>query len=249
MCYTYNPPAKSNFEFTSRLFALLGSNKDNPDLVSFSIYLHEKGQFWPRSDITGVGQSDEIKLNKNVELEGSYSVTKFEVLNLKDYPCNEDNNFSLTKCLDDFVAKESGCSFNWFSNSSNCFTPAKLKINYQKLIWIKQTPWQTVVSQSGCLPKCKYIKYEFIPKKKTGVTWKKSWVSSFYLHPSSTQEKGSIQYLAYDEQNILGDVGGFLGLFLGWSTYSLLTEFPLWVSKMTCKLYNVVRPQKQFDVY
>ena len=53
ICHTYNPPEPSDTGLTSRLVLLLGSVDDPAAdwLDSFQVYLHEKGQFWPREDL------------------------------------------------------------------------------------------------------------------------------------------------------------------------------------------------------
>ena len=58
-CYTYNPPRESTTDFGKRMFMLLGHLKENADstyFIGYQIYLHEKGQFWPRPGMEMIGQ-------------------------------------------------------------------------------------------------------------------------------------------------------------------------------------------------
>ena len=51
-CFTYNPPAKTSVDFQSRLFMLFGNRKVPGNwtayFIGFVVYIHEKGQFWPK---------------------------------------------------------------------------------------------------------------------------------------------------------------------------------------------------------
>ena len=71
------------------------------------------------------------------------------------------------------------------------------------------------------LPKCQIREFNIEVKKKTEVVWASNWTSSFYLEPHSASHEVSEEFLSYDVGALIGDVGGFLGLFLGWSLLSL----------------------------
>lgn len=46
--------------------------------------------------------------------------------------------------------------------------------------------------------------------------WKKDWISEIYIQ-AIKEIKLTNEYLSYDLSDLIGDVGGYLGLFLGWS--------------------------------
>ena len=41
-----------------------------------------------------------------------------------------------------------------------------------------------------------------------------------------------VEYLVYDLSDLTGDIGGFLGLFLGWSCYSILVDGRVWLQAL-----------------
>ena len=48
LCHTYNPPDRSEYGITNRLYFLLGQLQDKANnymLFNFEVFLHEKGQF------------------------------------------------------------------------------------------------------------------------------------------------------------------------------------------------------------
>ena len=57
-----------------------------------------------------------------------------------------------------------------------------------------------VVFDTGCFPKCQKRLYKFSLKDETDVTWRKDWVSSFYLSTDSTTYQMSTEYYSYDIQ-------------------------------------------------
>ena len=137
---------------------------------------------------------------------------------------------------------------------------------------MKAQPLSSLYSRTGCLPKCAQTKYKFNLKKSTPIDWRSSYISSFYLTAESDQVEEQAEYLVYDLQvsvynlaaqnwnnfqNLWGDVGGYLGLLLGWSSksikkfqkynlqsiylrscYSLFTDCPIFFTAWTKKLFS-----------
>ena len=56
------------------------------------------------------------------------------------------------------------------------------------------------------------------------IGYKKGWVSEVFIEAESEVEE-SREYLIYDMSDLLGAVGGSLGLFLGWSLLDLTIYF------------------------
>ena len=101
LCHTYNPPDSSNTSFLSRIYFMI--RKGFTGYQSYDIFIHEKGQFWPRSDMTSYGQSDMVTISPHTDLHLELEVKKIENLKKDQTHCIEDENYSLTKCLKDYV--------------------------------------------------------------------------------------------------------------------------------------------------
>ena len=71
-CFTYNPPKKSSTDFISRLLFML-SAEDAWD-HEYDIFIHEKNQFWPRSDMQSFGQPKAVTIKQNDEVEISFKI-------------------------------------------------------------------------------------------------------------------------------------------------------------------------------
>ena len=101
LCHTYNPPETSNTSFLGRIYFMI--RKGFTGYQSYDIFIHEKGQFWPRSDMNSYGQTDVVTVSPHTELELELSVKKIENLKKDHTHCIEDENYSLTQCLKEYV--------------------------------------------------------------------------------------------------------------------------------------------------
>ena len=65
---------------------------------------------------------------------------------------------------------------------------------------------------------------------KKSIGWKKSWSSEIFIEADDEMEE-SWEYLAYDLNDLVGSVGGYLGLFLGWSLLGLTIQASVFIWK------------------
>ena len=52
--------------------------------------------------------------------------------------------------------------------------------------------------------------------------WKKNWISEVHIQLKRPQIQETKDYLAYDMSDLIGDLGGYLGLCLGWSILGIV---------------------------
>ena len=235
LCHTYNPPEESFQGIQKRLYFLLGHRDikiNNKMLLGYEIYIHEEGQFWPKPNMHKLGQPDKMDVEVNVEMEVAFSQKK--IVNLEiDKTCIEDVNYSFTKCVQDYLEKITDCYIDWFTDNTKEKCKSKNLLEYYTLLYkIKQFPSKNLFQKSGCYPKCTFIEYEYEIKAKNKVDWATNWTSSFYLAPKTSSYMQSIEYYSYDSNDLLGDVGGYLGLFLGWSLFSIIGAVPVFCNKL-----------------
>jgi hypothetical protein len=177
----------------------------------FNLFIHEKDQFWPKADMD---QQEHfiIKPNKSVVLSFK---PKLELKLMNDeYKCVDEEAYSLTKCIVHFIIHKVGCSLNFFKHHGhpNCSSKDVLKTQ-QILEWIQISSFKNLTSTTGCFLKCKKTKYEMSILSDEKILWSTEWISEVFIQP--------IEYLSYDLGGIIGDLGGHLGLFLGWSLLSI----------------------------
>ena len=62
------------------------------------------------------------------------------------------------------------------------------------------------------------------------IEWNKNWTSELFIEAEDDVEE-SREYLAYDLNDLVGSVGGYLGLFLGWSLVGLTVQLSVFILK------------------
>ena len=77
--------------------------KHSSTYQSYDIFIHEKGQFWPRSDMNSFGQTDVVTVTPGTEIELRISMVNIENLKTEGTNCIEDDSYSLTQCLKKYV--------------------------------------------------------------------------------------------------------------------------------------------------
>ena len=158
-----------------------------------------KGQFWLKSDMETLGQFGPIEVLPRDQVTGTFSLNRIRNLDKADKPCEADPGYSYTACLMDFAREMSDCSVDVFANDFNC-TSDGLDALIKSLVKIRTSTKKEIVKMTGCYPKCEIYKYHFHLKQETDVTWKKDWLSSFYLSADTTTYQMSMENYSYDAQ-------------------------------------------------
>ena len=141
-------------------------------------------------------------------------------MNVKERPCQEDPGYSFTACLETAMSTKVGCSSPWFSHKEfkTCSTKSQiLKIMEEsyRLITLTNAP---LVQHTGCKMPCIYREYSLADTPLSGVVENSLGVNIMF--GSGTEEVAKEQ-LIYPLDIFIADIGGCLGLFLGFSFLTL----------------------------
>ena len=102
------------------------------DYNRYDLFIHEAGQFWPRSDMFSFGQSSMITIAPGTELHVEFSIKQIDNLKTKERSCVEDNNYSATECFKKYLETKTDCRAEWSTSMSridsrscfaSCLTP------------------------------------------------------------------------------------------------------------------------------
>ena len=140
--------------------------------------------------------------------------------NTDDQPCVNESDYDIDTCSDNLVFKESmervNCTWPFAKNKNHICTELDSAIKAMQIGVIER-------KRSKCPNRCNYIKLVTIPinryPKKAGSFLK------FFL-PNSIQVHKA--YYAYDAVSLLAEIGGYVGLFLGFSVYQF-TDLLNWL--------------------
>ena len=232
LCHTYDPPEKTNTGKVNRAYFMISylAHASNND---YDIFLHDKGQFWPRSGMTTFGQPNSISIMSNTELNIFFQRKEVNLLNTKKDPCIEKKDYSFTKCLQEYVRKETNCNLEFFTKKKVRTFDCKKEdffLFFGLLTKLKQDSLLKVQKRSGCHPKCKSVHY-FYDVEKSIMTWKSNYSSQVFVEPLSDVVEVSSEYYEFDRNDLISSVGGNLGLFLGWSLLSITEALSILIPK------------------
>ena len=164
----------------------------------------------------------------------SINIKKTRIL-AKDQPsqrCTDVTVANTSACIARHIEEQLGCTPRIHgsripSKSKAC----SLQTELQKLARIskqlEESDANEIYGITGCLSSCHRFKYqvEFSSLKsyKESETWNSQFLDvQLFIKTGLFEERE--QYLIYDWDSFIADVGGFLGLLLGWSMYSLYQD-------------------------
>ena len=250
-CQTYDPPFKTKPDLQNRIYfvlqALQANWTDYPLPQLYDIFIHQKGQFWPRSDMGLYGQPDPITVSlirssgRLDDLELSFSVKEISHFNTKENPCDEDKQFSLTACLHEYAIKRSKCKLNIFGKpkeQKELCTKEGFKLYVETLQFLKQADIHVIEKASGCQRKCMTIEYSYEKnlQKSQGENNNRSEV---FIQAKTAVVTYLTEYYTFDGNDFISSLGGNLGLFLGWSFLTLFEVLGLIFLAMKMQLYKL----------
>ena len=146
-----------------------------------------------------LGQFGPISILPYKEVMGTFTVSQKKSLAAASQPCEADDQYSFTDCLSSYVTRIANCSVDIIRKRFNCTSEGLVKL-FDTLNRIKLSTKRNVTNISGCLPKCTTLNYNFQLKEEEDVTWRKDWISAFYLSSETTSFTKSEENYTYDEQ-------------------------------------------------
>ena len=144
-----------------------------------------------------------------------------------------------TACIVSHFEDQLGCSLNINGGGSNGLAPCPVKLGYNSMRnmtkLLNEAESNTIYSLTGCFASCRRFGYEQIDSSFKVLNKTRSVLSQLFGNSGNPKDielelkfriiKASYreeeQYIIYDFNSFIGDVGGFLGLLLGYSVLSL----------------------------
>lgn len=167
------------------------------------------------------------------------SVDTKHKLNLPEDPCVEDESYSLSKCLTDYVTKEVGCKSPWDAFPDDmvptCSSLEEMSNLFASHRNLNSLGGSLMRNLTQCHPKCSFDDYEITQSTVSARQFKLSSDLQFTLDNAAIavqlgrSSKTIIrQSKLYHVSSLVGEVGGSLGMFLGASLitlYEVLMDF------------------------
>ncbi len=201
---------------------------------SLQIWLHEAGDFYPTYSTLYGSSFIQINVDQNAvpsqffAIEGWFKDT--QSLSTDKNPCIKDNDDETPKvdqCLIDFYEAELKCKLPWNKNHKHDFDLCQTEEQYDSYISLSlkeffSTSEAEVFKNTGCKPRC--IQRHYFEK-----------VVGSGNYPYGKNQDGVIfaifmkrgefmfeeEVYMYQWLDFIADIGGYLGLWLGFSALSL----------------------------
>ena len=146
-----------------------------------------------------LGQYGPIIISPGHQVTGTFSLNRMTSLNWRSRPCQPGQDHSYNKCLRDFAATSTGCDIDVINNRFNC-TNDQLKLLYYLLVDLKRATRTSSFKLTGCAPKCTVNQYSFQFLSDEKATWKRDWISSFFLSSETAIYYDSVESFSYEIQ-------------------------------------------------
>ena len=154
-----------------------------------------------------------------------HEISKIEVSYLNDTrtPCqSKPREENMNNCIQHYIENQMGCQLPWHTGKTSfpkCIEPQQYQSFLQSYDEIAGLSGYSISKKTGCLPSCK--RNEFTMNVRTSIA--KPNGEPFYggyFYYSGGRYKQKVYHYTYDFTSYIADVGGLVGLFLGYSMLS-----------------------------
>ena len=148
--------------------------------------------------------------------------------------CNEDQATDIASCITQFIEEKYDCQTTLMkTNTTLPFCGYQQVLSVDEMINLISNMDETAVyALTGCLPPCEYDQFFLsegpLKDGPSGVIGRNELVLEILVPIGRHEERE--QYVVYDTDSFIADVGGFLGLLLGHSMLSLYQLGNRWVA-------------------
>ena len=177
----------------------------------------------------------EFGLSSQSDIRLKIAKSHMKALDQPSQPCKKDiGGPNTSECIAKFIEDQIGCSIKLHGISINNRRTCKSRLQLYNLAntlkELKHADDKTIYELTGCLASCERHEYQGLEFHRNDMVWLMCQggnnTCELTLQPEindrSYEEKK--QYVVYDFNSFIADVGGFMGLLLGFSILSLYDE-------------------------
>ena len=167
--------------------------------------------------------------------------THIKALDQPSQRCSQGNNkISTSACIAKFLENKLGCNpmvlGSQFSETPYCTTKDQLLAFVNASKAFEDADENDIYEMTGCLPTCENDQFNLILdpiRSQTEFRYRCEVNLEFIMLDSSYKEEK--QYVIYDVNSFVADVGGYMGLLLGSSLLSLYMAMEAYMRKLLCQ--------------
>ena len=183
-------------------------------------------------------------LPRNKSIITVHEIRKNEVIYINDErtPCqNKERTEEMNDCIQHHIENKMECQLPWYNERSilpRCNESDQYEEFLQSYIRIASRDEASIAKVTGCLPSCKRNEFDVRVINRVEMASNEAYFSGLFYYPSGGYDE-KIYYYTYALGDYIADVGGYMGLLLGYSLISFYDGFKYmltWLSKQT--LFN-----------
>ena len=156
-------------------------------------------------------------------------------LNDERTPCQSEARIEeMNTCIQSHIENNMRCQLPWHNKSTEmqrCTEPEHYYEFIKSYITITRKKEATIAKMTGCLPPCRRREFEMklINHRTVPLVDGRRQISGYFYYPTRRYIEKSHFYI-YTLGDLIAEMGGFMGLFLGYSALSCYDAF-----KYLCK--------------
>ena len=193
----------------------------NPQL-RYLIFIHDQKyhiQGWEPLPTPGIRL---FILEEKFFIRKYFSVTRHMKINQKTHPCIEDISYDFTLCVRNWVTSTIGCRQPWDTRISSGYPVCSEIDDIYKGLRLKDeinlSELEDIVKKTGCAQPCSYKEYKLaLEPEKIGLGSSNETVVLLAFNDNHVITEKEVE--SYGIVSLVSDVGGSLGLFLGFSFF------------------------------
>ena len=193
-------------------------------------YVHDHGHMIHNSLYNFGNDLSYTSIHNNNTLIKAHEIRRREVTYLNDprTPCQpKPRNEDMNNCVQRYIENEIGCQLPWNRNMTTlpkCTEREQYKHFLEKYDEIASLGGFSISKTTGCLPSCTINEFSLKVKSSMSISNESnSYIGSMYAglfyYPGGRYIQ-KVYYYQYDFTSYIADVGGLVGLFLGYSMLS-----------------------------
>ena len=189
-------------------------------------YVHEHGHLVHNSAHNFGNALSYTTLKDNNTFIKVHEIRRKEVTYLNDprTPCqSRPRKQDMNSCVQHHIENEIGCQLPWHTDKTTlpkCFELKQYQDFLDSYDDIAGLSGFSIAKKTGCLPSCKINEYTLTVHDLIYIPTGEARYSGFFYYPGG-QYWQKVYHYNYDFTSYIADVGGLVGLFLGYSMLSV----------------------------